>query len=92
VFFEKLGLEVIYGDERCTFLLHKCEGWEKPEVKMIYEKPMSDYPEKINLFIRKTNFLYKYSLSPYVWKRRLINSLDFFGLKETIKHIFGKRR
>ena len=61
VFFEKLGLEVIYGDEQCTFLLHKCEGWKKPEVKMIYEKSLSDYPEKINVFIRKTNFLYKYS-------------------------------
>lgn len=92
VFFEKLGLEVIYGDERCTFLLHKCEGWKKPEVKMIYEKSLSDYPEKINVFIRKTNFLYKYSLSPYVWKSRLVNILDFFGIKETIKHILGKRR
>ena len=59
---------------------------------MIYDKSLSDYPERINVFIRKTNFLYKYSLSPYIWKRRLVNILDFFGIKETIELILGKRR
>jgi len=91
VFFEKLGLEVIYGDERCTFLLKKCEGWKQPEIEFIYDKSMSDYPEKINVFFRKTYFLYKYSLSSYIWKRRFIYILDLFGIKEKVKHILQKR-
>ncbi len=92
VFFEKLDLKVIYGDERCTFLLQKLEGWKKPNIKFVFENNMRDFPKKINVFIRKTDFLYKYSLSPYVWKRRLVNILDSFGIKNIIKNFLAKRR
>jgi len=85
VFYEKLGLEVIYGDERCTFLLKKNQNWKEPKINCIYEDSLKVYPEKIKRFILKTHFQYKYSLSLYVWKRRIIKILNFLGIKEIIK-------
>jgi SAM-dependent methyltransferase len=90
VFYEKLGLEIIYGDERCTFLLKKKENWIEPKLDCIYENALKIYPEKIRKFILKTHFQYKYSLSFYVWKIRIIKLLDFLGIKETIKTLLKK--
>ena len=85
-------MEIIYGDERCTFILKKPEKWESPEIISIYDDSLKIYPKIINSYIRKTFFQYKYSLSPYVWKIRLIRVLDYFGIKERIKRILQERK
>ena len=92
VFFENLGMEIIYGDERCTFILKKPEKWEIPEINSIYDDSLKIYPKIINSYIRKTFFQYKYSLSPYVWKIKLIKVLDYFGIKERIIRILQERK
>ena len=47
VFFMKLGLNVIYGDEVCTFLLQKPSSWKKKENIVVYSDELSDNIEKI---------------------------------------------
>ena len=88
IFFETLGLVIIYGDERCTFILKKPERWEIPEINSIYDDSLKVYPKIINSYIRKTFFQYEYSLNPYVWKIKLKKVLDYFGMKERITRIY----
>ena len=45
LFFSKLGLKVIYGDERCTFICQKVSN-EIPDVRFIYDEILSEYPKK----------------------------------------------
>ena len=92
VFFEGLGLEVIYGDERCTFILKKPERWEPPEISTIYDDSLKIYPKIVNSYIRKSFFQYKYSLNPYVWKIVLLKLLDYIGLKDRISHVLREKK
>lgn len=45
VLFEKFGLKVIYGDERCTFICQKVSE-EIPDVKYVYDESLSVYHKK----------------------------------------------
>lgn len=63
VFFEKLGLKVVYGDEHCDFILQKPEGWELSSVEM-YDDSLKEYPGKIQKYILD---------SKYEWEHRLFN-------------------
>lgn len=90
VFFEKLGLEVIYGDERCTFLLKKPENWTASNTKYIYDKSLSVYPGLIGEYLLKTNNLYnkfKY-FNFYYWKKFFYLILDKMRLIKIIQKIF----
>lgn len=89
VFFEKLGLEVVYGDERCTFILRKPQKWEEQDINFIYDDAMSTYPNKIKKFILTTHLLYICSLSPYLWRQRLVQILTALGIKDCIKNIIN---
>ena len=75
-------MEIIYGDERCTFILRKPEKWVTPEINSIYDDSLNIYPKIINSYIRKSFFQYKYSLNPYAWKIMLIKLLDYLGIKK----------
>ena len=59
IFYTSLGLEVLYGDERCTFLLKKKTNWEIPKIGYVYNSSLAIYPKKIRKFILKTYFIYK---------------------------------
>lgn len=45
VLFESFGLKVIYGDERCTFLVQKVED-ETPQVEEVFDESLTEYFEK----------------------------------------------
>lgn len=45
VLFERFGMKVIYGDERCTFICQKISDII-PNVDCIYDQCLSDYPKK----------------------------------------------
>jgi hypothetical protein len=47
VFFEALGLEVIYGDERCTFLLKKPTNWTKRRNIIISDLELEKWSAKV---------------------------------------------
>lgn len=45
VFFEKIGLKVIYGDERCTFICQKINN-NIPNIDCVYDDSLSGYFQK----------------------------------------------
>jgi SAM-dependent methyltransferase len=91
VFFEKLGLEVIYGNERCTFLLKKPTNWVNKEINIIFENKLSDYASIIEHELKKYYLQHILKLNPYYYKNILIRFLELLGLKEPIKFLLGKK-
>lgn len=94
VFFETLGLKVLYGNERCTFIVEKQIGWRKKDLQEIYNEKLNVYPEKVEKYLynlQKFAFYYglkhnlKHNLIKYV-----VFILDTLGMKEIIKKILGR--
>lgn len=85
------GLEIVCGDERCTFLLKKPENWKQKDVQFIYEESLSNYFKKISQYLEKTDNNYrKYKyFSVYYWKNIFSFILNKIGLKKIIKKILN---
>lgn len=90
-FFTTFGLEIVCGDERCTFLLKKPENWKQKDVQFIYEESLSNYFKKISQYLEKTDNNYrKYKyFSVYYWKNIFSFILNKIGLKKIIKKILN---
>ncbi len=96
-FFEALGLEVVYGDEWCTFLLRKPENWVKRDTSdlKIYDDTMPERSRKIQRALKRyyvfSLFRGYYFLHPLkVLKRMIVLPLEILGVKEKIKKLIGK--
>ena len=96
-FFEALGLEVIYGDEWCTFLLRKPENWLKRDTSdlKIYDDTMPERSRKIQRALKRyyvfSLFRGYYFLHPLkALKRMLVLPLEILGVKEKIKKLIGR--
>lgn len=87
-FFRVLGLEVIYGDEVCTFLLRKPEDWQKRDLEgvKIWDEDMPEWSRRIEHALKKY-----YLLSLINPKYPLIRLLEVLHLKETIKKLLGRK-
>lgn len=85
VFFKKLGLDVIYGDERCTFLLKKPIGWVKQDVNFIDHPSLVHWKIKVKEEIKKQALIHFLKLNPYYCKRGIVSILDFFNIKDVVK-------
>ena len=58
IMLQQLGLEVIYGDERCTFICKKKEKWEPVHIQKI---EISDqYPDIVLSYLQKQCRAYNY--------------------------------
>ncbi len=90
IFFETLGLEVLYGDERCTFLLKKPLGWTRKRVTAIFDKNMQLWAKKVEVTLKKYYFIHLLKLNPYYIRRGFIHLLDVLGLKDPIKTLIAK--
>lgn len=90
VFYEALGLEVVHGNERCTFLLKKPNNWTKVSTLEIVDKKLANWAIKVEYEIKKDYFLHISKLNPYYYKRALIRLLDILGLKKIIKKLISK--
>ncbi len=93
VFFDKLKLKVIFGDERCTFLLQKPGDWIEPnKQQVIYDASLALYPEKIKRYLSRCYWTNKYYLNPYALlsngKLLTVKLLDVVGLKKPLKKLF----
>lgn len=75
VFYQALGLKVIYGDERCVFILQKPINWEASAIEQIYSPVLAAYPKKIKKYLRNTYFTYRFKLNPYIWKEKILKLL-----------------
>lgn len=90
IFFKKIGLEVIYGDERCTFILKKPEDWQPNNILNFSSKDyetLSLWVQEIQCYIKKQYIVDKFKLSSVYYKRSVVNCLSFFGIKDLVKNI-----
>jgi SAM-dependent methyltransferase len=71
VFFEACGLEVIYGDEKCLFVLRKKKGWVRRDLKAVFDNSLIDYPKRIKNYFILQFYLNKFSLQPWYWRKKL---------------------
>jgi len=90
IFFEALGLDVVYGDERCTFLLKKPNNWTKKENILVEGKEFSRWADKVESELKKYYLLNLLKINPYYYKVGLIKVLDILGIKDRVKKILGK--
>lgn len=89
-FFTAFGLEVVYGDERCTFLLKKPENWQQKDIQFIYDESLKNYFERIKKYLLETDNNYKKQkyLNFYYWRNIFSGILSKIGLKEMVKRVF----
>lgn len=90
IFFEKIGLEVIYGDERCTFILKKPKNWQ-PNKSLDFSSEdyqgFSFWVEEIQYYIKKQYVIDKLKLSSIYYKHGVIKVLNILGVKDLVKKI-----
>lgn len=87
IFFEALGLEIIYGDERCTFLLKKPLEWIKKENIIVEDKELVKWAKKVERGLKLSYVTYLLKLNPYYYRIRLVKILDALGIKSWIKKL-----
>jgi Uncharacterized protein conserved in bacteria len=86
VFFSKLGLEVLYGDEHCTFICKKVSDVSS-DIGDIYDTSLSEYPSKILDYFTKAKFSWEH---PGI-KRRIYDLACKLGWKKIRKLIFRNK-
>lgn len=57
ILFEKLGLEVVYGNEFCTFICQKTSN-SIPEISFVYDDCLAEYPQIIANYLIETQKKY----------------------------------
>lgn len=90
VFFEELGLEVIYGDERCTFIVKKPVNWVKKQKYRISYSMLNQWPSKVILELKAQYLISRFKVNPYFYKKNIIRLLSFLRVKNVVKKAFNK--
>lgn len=91
VFFAALGLKVIYGNERCTFILQKPATWMRQEHILIYDESMNLWAEKIENELKKQYLVHFLRLNPHYWRKYIIKLLETIGLRQFVKRLLAGR-
>ena len=86
-FFSLLGLEVVYGDEFCTFLLRKPKDWTKRNLEglKVWDEEMPEWSRIIERTLRKDYLLLL--ISP---RRIIVRLLELLHLKNFLKRLLGR--
>lgn len=90
VLFEQMGLLVKYSDESCLFILQKPKQWKVEYFTCVFDSEFKWHPDKIKKYLIKTHLLNSFHLNPYKWRSKIVEALDFAGLKKPIKKWFVK--
>jgi SAM-dependent methyltransferase len=92
LFFSQLGLKVIYGDERCTFILQKPETYSVPNNPSFFDSSLEGYPDKVKNYF--TEIFLKYDYPKYFNKvrltRKLVYLLEDLGIRNLIRRLKQK--
>lgn len=89
VFFEKLGLEVVYGDEFCTFICQKTND-TIPNISFIYDDSLAEYPQKIANYLIETKRTFERKNKKKI-KQELFDMACLFGWKKIRPYIKHKQ-
>lgn len=79
IFFQQLGLEVVTGNERCTFILKKPLQWNEQPINSIYDSTLTGAFDKIAKYIFATHIRYQLKLNPHQWRARVVRLLNRVG-------------
>ena len=90
IFFETLGLEVIYGDERCTFILKKPANWKKEKNLIVYDSELSYWAQTVEKSVKRYYLQHILKLNHYYYKILTVKILSFLGIKNLVKRLLGK--
>lgn len=90
IFFKSFGLKVIYGDERCTFLIQKPKNWKFRKTNLMSDKNMVTWANKIEIELKKQQLLHLLKLNPYYLRASIVSILEKLGLKQTLKKLINK--
>jgi len=76
VLFRTFGLDVLYWDERCTFIVRKPLHWIERDVSFIHTSSLDGYFKKIKNYLIRSHYLYELRLNPYQIRNNLQVYLD----------------
>jgi SAM-dependent methyltransferase len=82
ILFERYGLKVIYGDERCTFICQKTSDIT-PQINYIYDDSLSVYPQKNANYILECKKRY----DKKTFQKRIYNTACALGWKHIRPYI-----
>ena len=88
VFFEELGLDVVYGNETCTFILKKPDNWlaTANDIK-INDPVLKTNVDKIKKEFKKIYLTNLLKINPYVYRSAIIRLLDKLNLLSFVKSL-----
>lgn len=89
--FETLGLQVLYGDEKCTFILQKPKEYIPTKHVLISGDDLSLWPDKIAKELKEQYVVHHLKLNSYYVRAGLIRLMDLLGIKASIKAIITKK-
>lgn len=89
LFFGYLGLEIVAGNEKCTFILKKPVGWKVNSKPFRVGANASLNAEKVQSYLKLHNMLYSLKISPYLYKDKIISVLTFLKLKNFFKRFLA---
>ncbi len=87
--FEKFGMQVIYGDERCTFICQKISE-DIPDVQFIFDEKLSNYPLKNAKYLIDCKKKYENSNKKNL-KQKAFNLACTLGWKRIRPYIKNKK-
>lgn len=88
--FEYIGLEVVYGDEKCVFVLKKTSNWVRSSgLAMFDDKINSVLPSEIEIFFKRCYLADKLKINIYYYRYLFVKLLGLFGVKWFVKKIVG---
>ncbi len=74
VFFQSLGMEIVYSNEQCSVLLKKPVSWINNKIDFVYSDSLSNYPEKILKYLKKNYLLERIYYREFKKYINIINS------------------
>jgi hypothetical protein len=89
VFFNKLGLEVVYGDERCTFLLRKPATWQDREISDVYDEQLGRYPAIVFRYLRYSYIMDRLWLNPWKLVNKTACVLEMFHIRKPLRRFIN---
>jgi hypothetical protein len=95
LFFNILGLKVLFCNERCTFIMQKPKDYQFPsKTEPIYSPELEKYPRKVtDIFIdRYIKYDFLKFLNPYRASKFASNIVDLLRIREGLKFIFKRSR
>ena len=87
VFFKSLGLTILYGSEKCLFILQKPLDWQPSTGDSVYDSRLARVPERVRRYIWGNHVLYALRIHPFFWAAKV---MDLVGARPAIARILNR--